>query len=338
MTALKEYQTLESLGIWRESADAQRRDIVVSFGDNSLIIRDKSDTPLSHWSLPAIHRANPGKRPAIFRPAQEADEELEISDPDMIAAIEKVRRAIERYRPRSGRLRFAIIACVILALVAVTTTWLPPTLIKTTTAALPQETRRNIGAKLEGELARLTGQPCESRLGNSALARLKAMTVNRQVSRAVIVPDLGERDTLVLPGRVLLLDATLVEDHDNPHVVAGYMLKAITDHQGKDPVASLLEASGTKTTLGLLTTGTVQDAALASYAKQLITSPEPRLKTTPLLAQFQSAGLSATPFAYAMDVTGEETLALIEADPYKSGAQQLLSDAEWISLQSICGE
>ena len=53
---------------------------------------------------------------------------------------------------------------------------------------------------------------------------------------------------------------------------------------------------------------------------------------------FAAAQLPSTPFAYAVDVTGEETLGLIEADPMQGrSVEPILSDAEWISLQGICG-
>jgi hypothetical protein len=40
MTALKKYQKLESSGLWRDAADAQRREVVVAFGEASLILSD----------------------------------------------------------------------------------------------------------------------------------------------------------------------------------------------------------------------------------------------------------------------------------------------------------
>ena len=41
---------------------------------------------------------------------------------------------------------------------------------------------------------------------------------------------------------------------------------------------------------------------------------------------------------YALDTTGERTLALIEADPFASTPPQpLMSDGDWLRLQAICG-
>ncbi|WP_298293235.1 hypothetical protein [uncultured Litoreibacter sp.] len=339
MTALKDYDRLESIGIWRESSETQRRDVAVTFGDASLIIKDKTDTALAHWSLPAVHRVNPGKRPALFKPAPDAEEELELDDNEMIDAVEKIRKTIEKRRPHSGRLRLAVSSGIVAAIVAVGFLWLPQALVRNTVAVLPESTRLAIGTTLLGHMTRLTGDTCRDTLGAAALARLKTRALQSKLRKAYVVPDLGTRDTLVLPGRLLLLDATLVEDHDSPDVAAGYMIKALTDRRDADPMTALLQQAGSKSTFRLLTTGHIDDAALKSYAETLLAQPEQPILSQPLLASLKSARVSATPFAYAVDVTGEATIELIEADPFRGAdAPRLLSDGDWISLQAICTE
>ena len=95
MTALHEYQRLEARGLWRESAEAQRREVVVSLGDATLILTDASDRPLAHWSLAAVERLNPGETPALYSPDGLEDEVLELpeDETEMVSAIERVRRA-----------------------------------------------------------------------------------------------------------------------------------------------------------------------------------------------------------------------------------------------------
>ena len=90
MTALKEYDRLEASGLWRADPTAQRVEVVVSIGDATLTLTDTAERALAHWSLAAVHRKNPSKRPALYAPSDAADEaeELELSDDDMIAAIE----------------------------------------------------------------------------------------------------------------------------------------------------------------------------------------------------------------------------------------------------------
>jgi len=77
--------------------------------------------------------------------------------------------------------------------------------------------------------------------------------------------------------------------------------------------------------------------ALASYAETLLKTDEPALDDGAMIALFKTARVSATPFAYGVDVTGEATMPLIENDPFRGAeAPRLLSDGDWVSLQEIC--
>ena len=57
----------------------------------------------------------------------------------------------------------------------------------------------------------------------------------------------------------------------------------------------------------------------------------------PLLDRFRNAGVPSSPYAYALDPTGESVLGLIEADPWPKGPPSpVLSDEDWLHLQDIC--
>ena len=88
----------------------------------------------------------------------------------------------------------------------------------------------------------------------------------------------------------------------------------------------------------LLTTGQVTPAALDAYAEhQLVAKPAP-IATQTLVAGLKAWAVRARPYAYALDITGETTLELIEADPFADTAPAaLLSDNDWQRLQNICG-
>ncbi|TDT76980.1 hypothetical protein BDE40_0254 [Litoreibacter halocynthiae] len=338
MTALKEYDRLESTGIWRESPDAQRRDVLISFGDATLIIRDKTDTALAHWSLPAIERLNPGARPALFRPGPDAGEELELEDGTLIDAIEKVRRTVARRRPHRGRLRLYIFTGLVAAIGALGFFWLPGALVRHTVTVVPESKRLAIGTALLGHMTRLTGDTCRSNLGTAALARLKARVLGDGLRKAYVVPS-GPEGSLSLPGGLLLLNRTVVEDHDAADVAAGYMLAASEQARMVDPMELLLKEAGGAATLHLLTSGQIEDDVLRDYAETLLSTEPPALNTDVLLDRFATAKVAASPYAYAVDVTGESTIDLIEADPYRGiEAPRLISDGDWISLQEICAE
>ena len=338
MTALDQFAKLESLGIWRPEPDAQRREVVVSFGDATLIIRDSADRPLAHWSLPAVVRMNPGSRPAIFAPDEDGTETIEIDDDLMIDAIEKVRKAVNRSRPRPGRLRGVGAMVSIAAVVGLGVFWAPNALRDHTLNAVTEATRSAIGATLLGHVQRLTGAVCDSPRGALALNTLKERALGADTDvQVLIVPD-AVSETLVLPGGIILLNRSLVEDYEDPAVPAGYIIAANQARIENDPLGDVLNDAGIRATFQLLTTGEMSSDILRTYAEHTVGQSLPAISTEQLLARFEAAQVSSRPFAYAIDITGESTLALIEANPVNpTQAPLILGDGDWVALQGICG-
>lgn len=337
MTALHEYARLESGGVWREAAKAQRRDVVVSFGDASLVISNKNNTALAHWSLAAVERLNPGEAPALFAPDDQGTETLEIEDETMVAAIEKVRTLIARRRPQPGRLRIWLLYSSLAAVLALLIFWMPQALLRHTVSIVPPATRDDVGTALLTQITRISGQPCRTARGAEALGLLSARLLGPEGGEVLIVPD-GVRASQHLPGGLILTNRALVEDYETPEVIAGYVLAEVVRRDAGDPMANLLRHAGLRATFKLLTTGSVPPEALADYAEHLLTAPPLPVPADALLAQFEDRKVPTTPYAYALDITGESTLSLIEADPMRGRVQPLLSDADWVSLQGICGE
>lgn len=338
MTALKQYARLECMGVWRESATAQLRDVAVSFGDSTLVISDKADTALAHWSLAAVRRLNPGQRPALFSPGVDANESLEIEDDTMIAAIEKVRALIARRRPQPGRLRAGLLAAGLALALALAVFWMPNALLRYTVSVLPPSLRADIGTELLTAIIRVSGQPCVTERGATALGRLSTRLLGPDGGEIVVVPG-GVRAAQHLPGRLFLVNRALVEDYETPDVLAGHVLAETARLEAADPMARLLRAVGIGATIRLLTTGEIPAERLAAYAERLLTAEPDPVADAALLARFARARVPSSPYAYALDISGESTLPLIEADPMSTGgAVPVLDDADWVSLQGICGE
>jgi hypothetical protein len=340
MTALSEYQRLEASGLWRASPEDQRSDVIVSIGESSLVICNIREKPLAHWSLAAIQRANPGRMPAIYHPDGDPGETLELAEDEkaMIEAIEKLRAAVERRRPHPGRLRLVMLGASFLAVVALAVFWLPGAARHHALTVVPDVKRAEIGGDLMGQLQRITGPACRSTEGRTALNRLaRRLPAPRGPGRLDVVRS-GVRTTIHLPGGTILINRTLVEDHEEPDVVAGYIVAERLRAQLTDPLDDLLSHAGFRATFRLLTTGQIDPASLETYAQHLLKSPRPQPKTDSLIEAFGAWRVRSTPYAYALDISGESTLPLIEADPFASDAPEpLLSDADWLRLQGICG-
>lgn len=337
MTALKEYQRLESPGLWRPSPEDQRREVIVSIGDATLIISDMAERPLTHWSLAAVERENPDATPAVYSPGSDAGDTLEIEDDLMIEAIERVRRAVSRRRPRPGRLRAVLLSAGLAIILALTVFWLPEALVRNAVAVVPDAKRSEIGERLLSDISRVAGMPCSTPLGNRALDRLHDRLRGEDAQGRFVVVRSGVRDTVELPGGIVVLNRALVEDYEDPAVVAGFILAEGLRSRVEDPVARFLHDRGPIAAFRLLTTGEVTDAALAAHAENLLADPAPPVPSQALLARFREADVPSSPYAFARDISGETTLDLIEADPVDpEEARPLLSDGDWISLQGIC--
>ena len=341
MTALPQYDRLEAQGIWRETPDAQRQEVIVSFGDATLVIADdRSARALAHWSLPAMVRRNPGKRPALYAPSEEEGEELELSDPTMIEAIEKVHEVLEARRPHPGRLRsvFSIGAGVAVAAIAIF--WLPGALIEQAARVAPAAKRTEIGRQVLAELTTLTGRPCHAEAGDAALTALAARLAPPGATGPAEIDVLPQAlsGARRLPGGIAVIGRDLIRV-DTPEAAAGQIIAAELASQAEDPLLTLLHWAGARAAFRLLTTGDLPATALKGYGEMLLATPPARPADEPLLAAFAAAGVSSTPYAFSVDPSGESVLGLIEADPFRDAPapRPVLEDADWVALQGICG-
>jgi len=342
MTALRKYQRLECFGIWRAEAEDQRRDVAVSFGEASLIISDpRSNIPLAHWSLPAVLRRNPGEAPALYAPDGDSDEVLELDDTDMIEALDTVQRVLARGRRGPGRMRAAVLGGSLLALLAVTVFWLPDALVRHTATVVPLAKRAEIGQTILADLeAAGLATPCRAPLGLRALSRLQERVGAPASMRILVMSGAAVPDARLLPGRIVVLGDGMMTDHDTPEVAAGHILAEALRNTRDDPLLPALRHAGLAATLRLLTTGDMPSADLRGYGAQVLARRPAPLDEAALLARFAEAGIRSTPYAFARDPSGESTLGLIEADPFRTTPppRPVLGDGDWISLQGICSD
>ncbi len=338
MTVPKAHERLEGPGLWRAGPDAQRRNVAVALGRATLIISDRAGTALAHWSLAAVIRLNPGAEPALYAPGKDSAESLEIADLSLVRALETLRAAIDRRRPRRGRLRQALAGGLLAGVTALGIFWLPGALIGYTAGVVPEPVRLELGRRIAGSLQRLAGRPCREPLALAALDRLGRSLLRPDRHRIEVLADLP-RPALHLPGKVLVLDSALFEDQPTPFAAAGFLLAEDEYARRHDPMLAFLRAAGLRATLRLLTTGRMPETVIDRYSTALIARDHPPLEPALLLARFEAAGLPATPYARVLDPGGTAALAraLIAADPIAlARAEPPVSDDDWVSLQGIC--
>ncbi|MEM7631105.1 MAG: hypothetical protein AAF227_03685 [Pseudomonadota bacterium] len=335
MTALNKYDRLEATGLWRATPEGQRREVVVSIGDATLVISDLNDRALTHWSLAAVERAPAAGKGAVFHPDGDPDETLELSpeDAEMIDAIETLRLAVARARPRPGRLRWLGAAVSVSAVAALAFLWLPGALVDHALRVVPPVKEVEIGNALLARIERVSGPPCMTVEARPALTALAGRT---GAARVVILPG-GVREALALPGGTVALNRAIVEDFETPEVAAGYVLAELARAGEAVPLRSLLEHAGTPATATLLTTGTLPPAALDAFSEDQLANPAAPPAPAALIPAFAAASIHSTAYARARDISGEETLALIEANPMAGiETAPIMPDRDWVQLQAIC--
>lgn len=336
MTALSKYDRLEATGLWRDTADAQRREVIVSIGDATLIISDLNDRAITHWSLAAVEKAPASEKGgAAFHPDGDPDEVLELAADEtaMIEAIDTLRRAVARARPKQGRLRWFGLGLSASAVAILVVFWLPGALVDHAMRVVPPVKEAEIGEALLARIERVSGQPCNNIDAREGLSALAGRT---GVARVVVLPA-GVREALALPGGTVLLNRNLVEDYEEPDVAAGFILVEQVRSANKPPLRALLEHAGPRATGTLLTTGSLPPRALESFAEDQLSEAVVEIPAESLLPAFAAAQVRSTPYARARDISGEATLPLIEADPMSGqDPAPIMQDRDWLQLQAIC--
>jgi hypothetical protein len=337
MTALDTYARLETSGLWRADPGAQRVAVGVSFGNATLVISDNAGRPLSHWSLPAVVRINPGALPALYAPDDAATETVEIEDDLMIAAIERIRAAVDRKVPRQGRVRQAVVAGVLACVAGLAVFWLPGALTRQAVTLVPEAKRSEIGARLLGHVQRETGATCRGAVGTLALGALGRRLFGDQTQMQIVVVPGELPQALDLPGGIIVLDRAMIEESTEPAVVAGHVLAVIAERTSPDALTPVIEQAGMIGTLRLLATGDVPGEVLEAYAARLVAAPPILPPVATAVAIFGRAGVPLTPWTDAVDPQGVASGPLRAADPLAGRAGvPVLSDDDWISLQAIC--
>lgn len=336
MTALDRFVRLESEALWRASPDAQRRDVVISFGDATLVLSDAAGRPLAHWSLAALTRQNGDVTPAIYAPDDAASELLEISDPTMIEAIEEVRKAIAKSRPHPGKLRYWLTAVFIAVTLLLAVFWLPGALTQQTLAVVPQPKRLEIGTQMLRFMQPATGPVCTAQRADAASTRFARRLFGPDTAHQILVVPALAQGALALPGGLNIIDAAILQNTDDPAAAAGFILAGRAAMGQTDPLGYLLSQTGLRTTFRLLTTGSIPPDILDQNAQNLVTAQAPAPDPDVLARMLAAAQIPHGPYRAARDQRSGNTPDLGPDPMAGQPVPAILNDSDWVALQNIC--
>ena len=336
MTALKGYDRLECTGLWRSGPAAQRREVVISFGEATIVLTDMQNRALAHWSLAAVDVQKHAGDKATLRPGADSEESLQIADRAMLEALLKVQKAIYRSRPHPGRLRLILAVSSVMITSVVSVLWGPQAVISYASKVLPEVKRIQLGDALALRIGQLAGPYCSSPEGSRTAEKLVArLNTPARLSLSVLP---GQRSRpIALPGGKVVLFENMVTAYDDPAVTAGHMLFALAANQNNDPVRLYLEQAGPLISLGLIASNDLSEAQIDQLAKIALSQPAVPAPRTALSNLFAKAEISVSPFARTL--SGAEAQDLTAQDPFPTGSPYpVLADGAWLGLQAICSD
>ncbi len=373
MTALAKYAKLEAEARYFDGESAQPRDVVLCFGERSLVIMAFDETVLAHWPLASLRAVGLRRDSAVqLVPQQGSDERLMLSDRQMLSAIGEVcpdlyHRAVDRKGVRRAFL-WAGAAVASLALIVFV---LVPMLAGQLALLIPPEREQQLGDAVVEQLQTLLslgggGRPaiCDTPSGLEALERM-AERLNADprlpYPLRVGVLDHGMLNAIALPGGRILIFRGLIEAAGSPEELAGVLAHEIGHVVSHDPTREALRAAGTAGILGLLL-GDVFGASIVVVATDAVVNAsyqrdaETRADET-AYSLLADAGLPSRPFADFFDKMRKKygdmdgLLALIASHPGLEGRAEraaaadrigdgtyepVLSDQDWVALRGIC--
>ena len=160
----------------------------------------------------------------------------------------------------------------------------------------------------------------------------------RPGDRLYVLPA-GVTFSALLPGRIVLLGRGLIESQDTVDAATGHIIAEQLRNDLADPLLDTLRFAGLRASFELLTTGDLPDGALTGYGEQLLAQVRKPLPDAALLARFAEAGVPIQFYAATRDPSEKSKGNLAQANASQSvAANPIISDSDWVAIQSICSE
>lgn len=333
MTALDQYIRLEASGRWRESRDAPAREVLISFGNATLVLSDFDEQPLTHWSLAAVELVGHQGHAAVYAPDGGALETLSVTDPAMIEAIAEVgKMARLRNEPKkSRRLRRPILLGLLAAALAYGIFGLPGALRERAFALIPKDQADLIA---EDVRARLGASPCALPQGIAALDRLR-----RQIAPETALQVMRWDAPLLarLSDGTVLVAQPLVAPGQSPEAAAGWIALAATLTPEDTALHGWTGTLSLPRVVRLLASGEIGPADRAAIAARIRAAsfvPTPA-QVAAARARLANLGIPDAPFLAAL--TSRIPFAPGTTQPVQTAAAGiLLDDQDWVALTEIC--
>ena len=324
MTALDRYQRLEAVGLWREHPGAAAREVVVSFGNATLLLTDLEERPLGHWALAGVGVIGRDGTATVYSMTEDGAETLAIRDPEMVEAIATVARPRPRAAARAQPRGLPVGPFLTLLLLAGLVVAAPRAIRAVAASLFPPEVATETGERMLLALIAQHGAPCTAPDAERALAGL-ARRLDPQQPPQIRVMGL-DAEVAALPGGTLLLGRDALASAATPEVAAGWVALGL----GRDPVAALLAAAGPLADLGYIAHGGFGDDVLAGAAEAAAAGPA-QAESPAALARLRAVRIDPAPYASAL------AGAPVAEAPMNPPPVPAMTEPDWRVLRDSCG-
>ena len=369
MTALERYAKLEAVARYLDSVGSEAREVVLSFGERSLVIMGLDDRPIAHWPLASLRALGPpAEHPLELVPDPASQERVLLDDREMSAAIAEVCPGLHMKPARPRRRRALLRTGIVLVLaVGAATVWaLLPPLPERAVDLVSPEREAALGEAAAARLPALLGggAPPGLCVAEEGLAALRSMSARLAPATGSAFPlrlsvlDHPGVDALTLPGGGVVILRGLIEAARTPEALAGVVAHAAGHALRRDPLEAALDRPGLGAAAILF--GDASGARAAGRAAEAALRPgrvpEPRSEAGADAAAFATlaaAGLPTGPLAGFMErlSASPDAPSYLAAHPWSAARSErvaaadtvgeapfrpALRDRDWIALGSIC--
>ena len=375
MTALDDYAKLEAAARYFDGVSARPREVVLSFGERTLMIVGYDDLPIAHWPLASLRGVgDPGGRVTQLVPDLASDERVALDDPEMIDAINRVCPNLYHRPPSRRKLRrVAVWSAAALASVALILLILIPALADRLAVYVPPEREQALGdaiaAKIGDILGGDAGSPtlvCTAPEGTRALERMVGRLTppsGLPYPLRVSVIDNPLVNAVALPGGRVLVFRGLLEVAETPEEVAGVLAHEFGHVINRDPTRGVLRAAGTAGIIGIMLGDVFGASVIAAASDAILNAKHQReaeiLADEAAYRSLASAGLPSRSFARFFERLDAQhgavagPLRYVASHPGAAGRAEraaaadtigdgtftpVLTDRDWIALGNICDQ
>ncbi|MEM8790362.1 MAG: M48 family metallopeptidase [Pseudomonadota bacterium] len=372
MTALEKYARLEAQGRYFDGKSAESRQVVLSFGERTLVILSFNEEVNDHWPLASLHGEMASDRETLqLMPHPGSDERIVLKDKQMIAAIKAVCPGLLKLKRDGRKIGKALfwgggaigaVAAMIFVIV--------PALAEQLAYIIPPEREQQMGDAVAKQVLLLFSSNreeqafCSGEEGLAALAKMQdriAGDLNLPYPLRVDVVDHQLVNAMAMPGGRIILMRGLIDEAETPEEVAGVFAHEIGHVIHRDPTVGVLRAAGTAGIFGLMLgdvfgasivvamTEAVVNASYQREAEQRADETAYELMTKAGLPTDDFAGFFVRLAEKHGDVGG--VLEYLASHPNLRGRAEragaadqigdeefdpVLSDRDWVALREIC--